>query len=117
MATNEVFRDADHISLPVVAGTLSGDPVVVGQLVGVAQTKRGEGGNLPTHATVHLKGAHKLVVDGAVTVIGSPVYYVGDGTTRNAQLTTTGTSNTLFGHALETKAAGAAEITVRVARI
>ena len=35
MALNEVFRDADHLSLPVPVGTLSGAPVRVGGLNGV----------------------------------------------------------------------------------
>lgn len=113
MATNEVFRDADHLTVPVVAATKSGDPVIVGSLPGVAQTDRDSDGQ----ATVWFKGAHRVEVTGAVTAVGQPVYYVGDGTTRNTQLTTTATSNTLFGHALETKSATAAVITVRVARV
>ena len=34
MATNEVFRDADHITLPVVSGVVSGEVVVVGVTTG-----------------------------------------------------------------------------------
>lgn len=125
MAKNEVLRHGDHISLPVPTGTISGDPVVVGSLKGVAQTDRATyptgtnpgGGNAEGFASVWTKGVHTFDVTGAVTVIGSPVYYVGDGTTRNPQLTTTATANTLFGYALETKAAGAARIDVRVAQV
>lgn len=122
MAKNEIFRDADHLSLPVPTGTVSGDPVKVGDLVGVAETDRATatnfgGGNPDGNATVWLKGAHKLTVDGAITAVGQAVYYVGDGTSRSAQLTATATDNTLFGHALETKAAAAAPINVRIARV
>src|SRR5690606_13827107 len=42
MATNEIFKDANYLSLPVPEGTVSGDPVLVGELVGVAQTTEGE---------------------------------------------------------------------------
>lgn len=122
MAKTEIFRDADHLSLPVPTGTVSGDPVKVGDLVGVAETDRATatnfgGGNPDGNATVWLKGAHKLTVDGAITAVGQAVYYVGDGTSRSAQLTATATGNTLFGHALETKAATAAPINVRIARV
>lgn len=113
MATNEVYRDADHLTVPVVTGTKSGDPVIVGALPGVAQTDRDSDGQ----ATVWFTGAHRFTVDGAITAVGQPVYFQGDGTSRNTTLSTTATSNTLFGHALETKTAAAAEITVRVARI
>ena len=122
MARNEIFRDADHLSLPVPSGTVSGDPVKVGGLMGVAQTDRATasnfgGGNPEGNATVWLKGAHVLTVDGAITDVGQPVYFVGDGTSRSAQLSATATDNTLFGHALETKAATAGPIRVRIARV
>src|SRR6476646_669474 len=110
MATNEVFRDADNLSLPVPTGTAAGAPVLVGSLVGVTQTAEGQGGNVAGNATVTLKGAHKLNVGGGALSIGAPVYIV----TADNTLTATATSNTLFGHALESKASGAAVITVRV---
>lgn len=37
MATNEIFKYSQWIPLPVVEGTDNGDPVLVGELVGVAQ--------------------------------------------------------------------------------
>jgi hypothetical protein len=42
MALNEIFKYSDFISLPVPEGTVSGDPVMVGGLFGVAQTTEGE---------------------------------------------------------------------------
>ncbi|WP_159622679.1 DUF2190 family protein [Ruania rhizosphaerae] len=117
MATNEVYRHADHLSLPVIAGTLPGDPVIVGSLKGVAQTKRGEGGNASTHASVWLDGAHDFEVDGAIAAVGTPVYYQGDGSTRNPVLSATATDNTLFGYALATKAAAQGPIPVRTAQV
>ena len=108
MATNEVFRDADHLTLPVASGTKSGDPVMVGSLPGVAQTDRDADGN----ATVWLKGAYKLNVDGAIAAVATPVYH--DGSTT---LTATATDNDLFGYALETKGTGEGVITVRIAQV
>jgi predicted RecA/RadA family phage recombinase len=113
MATNEVFRDADHLSLPVPADTPSGAPVLVGgTLVGVTQTAEGEGGNADGFATVWRKGAHDLSVTGAVTNIGDPVYITG----ANA-LNRTASGNTLFGYALEIKGAAAGVIPVALARV
>ena len=55
MALNEHLRHANHLSLPVPAGTKSGDPVRVGILNGVAQTNRASatdwaGGNVEGEA-------------------------------------------------------------------
>lgn len=111
MATNEVYRDADHLSLPVPSGTVSGAPVLVGSLPGVAQTGRGEGGNESGNATVWLKGAYDLEVTGAVSNVGDPVYIDGSGA-----LNVTNT-NTLFGYALATKTAAAAVLPVRIAQV
>lgn len=111
MATNEHLRDADRLSLPVPEGTVSGDPVLVGALVGVAQTSRGEGGNASTHATVWRAGSHHLTVTGAVDV-GDPVYITAAGA-----LTFDVTGNTLFGYALESKGAGDAVIPVALAKV
>ena len=131
MATNEKFRDADHLSLPVPAGKKAGDPVRVGGLNGVCESDRANtsvaptnsdgtrntaynygGGNPDGYASVWLKGAH--VFDGltfAVSNIGDPVYILADG----SGLTGTASGNNLYGHALTTKAAAAGPLTVRIA--
>lgn len=130
MATNEVFRDADHLSLPVPAGTKAGDPVRIGGLNGVAETDRANtsvaptnadgtrnatynygGGNPDGHASVWLKGGHTFTADFAVANVGDPVYMLADG----SGLTGTATGNNLFGHALTTKAAASGPLTVRIA--
>lgn len=113
MASNEVYRDAVHIPLPVPSGTKSGDPVKVGSLIGVAQTDRDADGN----ATVWRNGAHTFTVDGAVTAVGAPLYVVGDGTSRITQLTATATGNTLFGYALATKPATAGPLAVALTQV
>lgn len=110
MAINEKFRDADHLSLPVPADTAAGAPVRVGGLNGVTQTKDGEGGNPDGYATVWLKGAHEFTTAFAVASIGLPIYI----TSANA-LTEVSTGNSLYGHALTTKAAASGPLTVRIA--
>ena len=130
MARNVVWKDADYLSLPVPTGTLSGAPVRVGELNGIAQTNEGSvdvakanalapnystgngaSSNNPGWASVALKGAARLAVDGAVTAVGQPIYWNED----EDGLTEDDTSGLVFGHALGTKAAGAGEIIVRIA--
>ena len=104
MATNEVYKHADWLDLPVASGVTSGDPVVVGQLTGVAQTDRRADGN----ASVALTGAFNLTVSGAIAAVGTPVYIGGSGATATA------TGNQLLGHALATKGTGSGVIPVRL---
>lgn len=100
MATNQRYPHFDHISLEVPEGTRSGDPVIVGQIAGVAQTDRGVDGR----TTVWLDGSYLLPVDGAVTE-GQALYL----DTPGGDLTTTGT--VFFGVAvLATTGAGDAEV-------
>ena len=113
MATNEVYRNADHLPLPVPSGTVSGDPVKVGSLIGVAVTNRDGNGE----ATVWRKGAYTFTVDNAVTAVGTPLYVAGDGTSRITSLTATATGNTLFGYALATKTAAAGPLPVAIAQV
>jgi predicted RecA/RadA family phage recombinase len=127
MARNEVYKDADYLSLPVPAGTLSGAAVRVGGLNGVAQTNEGgvdraarnadrpyvgpasPSSNEDGFASVALKGGWRLPVTTAVAAIGTPIYITGTNT-----LTTTATDNNLYGHALSTKASGAGTVIVRI---
>ena len=51
MAKNIVYKPGDHLSVPVPAGTKSGDPVRVGGLNGVAITDRANTGVSPVNAT------------------------------------------------------------------
>lgn len=132
MAKNVVYKDADYLSLPVPTGTLSGKPVRIGSLNAITQTDEGSveiaranalapnystsngaSSNKAGWASVALKGAARLTVTGAVTVVGAPIYIV----TSNNTLVVTDNSgaNPLYGHALGLKASGAGEIIVRIA--
>lgn len=132
MSKNLVFAGTSPaLSLPVPAGTRSGDPVLVGGIIGVAETDRtevvdgkqyGGVGNPDGYASVAPDGTYALEVPEAVAAAGTPVYI----TAANA-LTTTATGNTLFGHTVPvidrgvatgaTKAAGAGTVNVKLVRI
>jgi predicted RecA/RadA family phage recombinase len=60
MATNQVYSKGDELIEPVASGVLSGAPVVVGQMPGVAQTDRDANGN----ASVDFDGVYNLSVKG-----------------------------------------------------
>lgn len=118
---NEAFVPASELSLPVPVGTVAGDPVLVGSLVGVAATDRGAGGNISTHASVLMDDrAYELDVNGAIAGVGTPVFIVA----ADNSLTTTASGNTLFGHSvckadgsMATKAAGVGPAIVKLAKV
>ena len=134
MATNIVFKPADHVSLPVPAGTKSGDPVRVGGLNGVALTDRAVtdvdpftatgapnasynagGGNKHGNASVWLACAPEFLVKGSGITVGAPIYFDSAATPK---LTATAGSLPLFGHALTAginPAGGNETVTVRIA--
>lgn len=127
MARNEVYKDADYLSLPVPTGALSGEPVRVGGLNAVLQTNEGsvdEGSNTydtaassnkPGFASVALKGAFRIPVSTTTALsVGDPVYIV----TASRTLTTTSNSdaNPIFGYALSAKGTTAGQpVIVRIA--
>ena len=91
---NEYMRPALELPLPVVEGTLSGDPVRVGAANGVASTNRGEGGNTATHASVVIdERSYEYEVAGAITGPFTPVYLTARAGTTAPVLSTTGTGN------------------------
>lgn len=130
MATNEIMRNADFLSLPVPSGKKAGDPVRVGGLNGVCETDRAKtdvaafnadgtpntsynygGGNPTGNASVWLTGAHVFTVSFAISNVGDPVYILADG----SALTATASGNNLYGHALTTKGGTSGPLTVRIA--
>ena len=116
MALNEVFRDADRLSLPVGIGVKAGQPVVSGDLVGWAQTDATpakvngvrpagpSGSNINTSnndgfASVSLVGAFRYPVRSAASLtVGTKVYL--NGTGASAYLTATATGAKMFGHVI-----------------
>ena len=96
-------------TLPVLAGVVSGGPVIVGMLPGVALTDRAADGT----ATVQLGvAAFDVSVTGAIATVGLPVYIT---SSTYALVVAPGAGIQLFGHALQTKGADAGTITVEIA--
>lgn len=128
---NQVYAGVEPgISLPVPAGTKSGDAVKVGSFVGVAATNRADstvtpipefgGGNADGYATVLIDGAYLLTVDGAVAGPGTPVNISGTG----PFTLSTAAGGTLFGYTVPgpnnkyaSKATGSGPAVVRVAQV
>lgn len=112
MAKNRIYEEADSLRLPVPAETESGDPVVVGNIPGVAVTDRDA---TDGKATVDMDGAYKLPVK-AVNKAGNSKVAVGDIIyMKGTQLNKNNEEGTRFGYALEEVEAGAeAEIRVKI---
>lgn len=111
MAKNEKYADGNELQLAVIAGTVSGGPVIVGMLVGVAVTDRDANGN----ASVKLgQGVftHTVTATGTITV-GQPIFI----TSATYALTdAAGAGKQLFGHAVSgSTGTGAKSIDVRTA--
>ncbi|MEN3123267.1 hypothetical protein [Janibacter sp. LM] len=89
---NEYMRPATELSLPVVAGTKSGDPVRVGAVNGVAATNIGEGGNAAGNASVVTDArSYTYEVGGAIAGPFTPVYLTARAGATAPVLSTTGT--------------------------
>lgn len=71
MAKNRVLESGRRLTLPVLAGTVSGAPVIVGMLPGVALTDRDSSGNAAVEAG---EGVFSVSVTGAIASVGLPVY-------------------------------------------
>lgn len=106
MATNIVHEEGNQLSVPVPVGTVSGDPVAVGGLPGVALIDRGA--DTAGEATVKFNGTATLDVTGeddagnTAIAVGDILYLQSDGTI-NADATT----GIRFGYALGTVSSGA----------
>ena len=118
---NEIYAPSSELSMPVPAGTQSGDPVKIGSLVGVAATDEGKGGNASGYASVLMDDRGYLFdVDGAITGAGQEVYINASART----LTMTGPADGVFGYtipgpnnAYATKAAGVGKAAVKLAKV
>lgn len=127
MARNEVFKEANYLSLPVPTGTLAGSPLRIGGLNVVTQTAEASvivppmfpnyngpatpSSNEAGYASCALIGGFNFPLasgTGAVAV-GDPIYI-----TSGNVLTTTASGNQVYGHALSTKASGAGNVIVRL---
>jgi predicted RecA/RadA family phage recombinase len=119
MAANEVYAEAESLVLPVGSTIKSGWPVLVGGLYGVALVDAYTGSDAGTYSTVKFCGVFRfdmslggssiaplVTLAGQALTVGQAVYITSAGV-----LTTTATSNTLFGHAIRAKSATTAVAT------
>lgn len=121
MSNNQVFASSDRLSLEVGTGVKAGEPVRVGCINGVAETDSGDlvgtagrsnvsTSNASAFASVCSVGVYKLDVQStAAAAKGDPVYIKSDRT-----LTTTATSNKLWGVLTRPIGAGTSKALVAV---
>lgn len=109
MAKNRVYEKGEALSVPVIAGTVAGSPVIIGMIPGVATTNRDANGNASCDLGA---GVYNVSVTGAIASVGLPVYIT---SATYALVVAPGAGIQLYGHALATKGAGAGTIPVRVA--
>ncbi|NOX39619.1 MAG: DUF2190 family protein [Alphaproteobacteria bacterium] len=106
MATNFI-QPGDTLTIPAAAVTLSGEPVVIGAITGVALGDAGIG----TMLDVATEGVFELNKVAANTfAVGAACYW--DATA--GLITSTTTGNTKFGYAIEAVIAGTATVKVRL---
>ena len=118
MATNQVFVPGDKFSAVCSqpATPASGDPVLVGQIPGVALVDEGDGGNATGETTITTVGIWDLAVEGAngagnvAVAVGDILYYDSAATIKINKDSTNGVR---FGYALEAVSSGA-NATIRV---
>jgi predicted RecA/RadA family phage recombinase len=115
MATNRVRADGFHISAACThpAAPVTGDPVRIGAVTGVALTDEGEGGNIATECSIDLSpSVWDVVVDDDATTgvtLFQTIYYhdTQTGTPATSLNNVAAGANGVFGIALETLAANA----------
>lgn len=101
MAKNYI-QAGDHITIPAAANAVSGEPVLVGSLFGVAEHDAAAGEPL----TIARKGVFLLPkATGAAWAVGDPLYW----DDAASAVSTTDTDNPLIGVAVEAALDGATE--------
>jgi len=112
MALNEVYANGESLNYVVPAATVSGDFVVLGGIVGVAETSAELSADTNYYATLRHIGVFIGTTADAVAV-GDAIYLASEAT-RGTALTTTSTDNELVGYAIEAKGAVAGNVKVRI---
>ena len=112
MALNEVYANGESLNYVVNSAVESGDFVVLGGIVGVAETDAVEGADGSHYATLRHIGVFRGTTADSVTV-GAAIY-LASAATYGTALTTTEGSNKLVGYAVKAKNAGAGEVFVRI---
>ena len=114
MALNEVYANGESLAYPVNSAVVSGDFVVLGGIVGVAETDAKLGDDSSYYATLRHIGVFRGTTSDAVSV--GDAIYLASGATYGTALTTdsdTG-NNELVGYAIKAKGAVAGDVHVRI---
>lgn len=112
MALNEVYKNADSLEYVVNSAVESGDFVVLGGIVGVAETVK-VGADASTYATLRHVGVFTGTITGTVAV--GDALYLSSAATYGSALTKTASGNKLVGHAYAAKAtSGSGDVAVRI---
>ena len=112
MALNEVYANGESINYVVPSATVTGDFVVLGGIVGVAETSAALGSDSAYHATLRHIGVFTGTTSEAVAV--GDALYLASAATRGTALTKTVGSNKFVGYAIEAKTAVAGNVKVRI---
>jgi predicted RecA/RadA family phage recombinase len=118
MSKNERFKRGEYVELTAPVGTLSGDPIVSGQLPAIAQTDRRTSGTFSGKASCSLEGVYDLSVKGVTNAAANIAVAEGDILYYNAAATpkiNKDTTGVRFGYALGAVGSGlTATIPVKV---
>jgi predicted RecA/RadA family phage recombinase len=112
MALNEVYANGESLSYSVNENVESGDFVVLGGIVGVAETSAVEGEDSNHYATLRHIGVFRGTTADEVTV--GDAIYLASAATYGTALTTTSGGNELVGYAVKAKSAVAGDVHVRI---
>lgn len=103
MAKNRAFSEGKNLTLPVAEGVVSGTPLAVGQITGVALTDRDAAGK----AAVATRGVYELEVKG-VNKAGNKKIEIGDIVyIKGGVIGVNNEEGVRFGYALEVVESGA----------
>ena len=112
MALNEVYANGESLNYPVNSAVASGDFVVLGGIVGVAETDAALAADTNYYATLRHIGVFTGTTSDAVAV--GDAIYLASAATYGTALTTTASGNELVGYAIEAKGAVAGNVKVRI---
>ena len=111
MAINEVYKKAESLEYPVNSAVVSGNFVVLGGIVGVAERVH-VGPDTNTYATLRHEGVFTGTTSEAVAV--GDALYLASAATYGTALTKTASGNKLVGYAIAAKGATAGNVQVRI---
>jgi len=112
MALNEVYANGESLNYPVNSAVTSGDFVVLGGIVGVAETDAAAGADGSHYATLRHIGVFTGTTAEAVSV--GDAIYLASAATYGTALTKTSGGNQLVGYAIKAKGAVAGDVLVRI---